>query len=44
MKTQMLSEVKTGRLQVVGFAGNSAPDHVDQLHSLPDYLGWLEKK
>jgi len=44
MKTQMLSEVKTGRLQMVGFAGNSAPDHVDQLHSLPDYLGWLEKK
>jgi hypothetical protein len=44
MKTQMLSEVKAGGLQVAGFAGNSAPDHVDQLNSLPEYLGWLEKK
>jgi hypothetical protein len=44
MKTQMLSEVKAGGLLVVGFAGNSAPDHVDQLHSLPVYLGWLAKK
>ena len=44
MKTQMLSEVKAGGLRVVGFAGNSAPDHVDQLHSLPEYLGWLGKK
>jgi hypothetical protein len=44
MKTQMLSEVKAGGLLVVGFAGNSAPDHVDQLHSLPEYLGWLAKK
>jgi hypothetical protein len=41
MKTQMLSEVKRGRLLVVGFAGNSAPDHVDELHSLPEYLKWL---
>ena len=44
MKTQMLSEVKSGGLLVIGLAGNSAPDHVDQLHSLPEYLGWLEKK
>ncbi len=44
MKTQMLSEVKAGGLHVAGFAGNSAPDHVDQLHSLPEYLGWLAKK
>jgi len=43
MRTQMLSEVKKGGLLVVGFAGNSAPDHVDQLHSLPEYLGWLVK-
>ena len=43
MKTQMLSEAKRGGLLVVGFAGNSAPDHVDELHSLPDYLKWLEK-
>jgi hypothetical protein len=44
MKTQLLSEVKAGGLLVVGFAGNSAPDHVDQLHSLPVYLSWLAKK
>jgi hypothetical protein len=44
MKTQMLSEVKARGLLVVGFAGNSAPDHVDQLHSLPEYLSWLGKE
>jgi hypothetical protein len=44
MKTQMLSEVRMGGLLVVGFAGNSAPDHVDQFHSLPEYLNWLAKK
>jgi len=38
MKTQILSDVKAGRLQVIGFAGNSAPDHVDQLHTLPELL------
>jgi hypothetical protein len=44
MKTQTLSEVKKGRLLVIGFAGNSAPDHVDELHSLPEYLKWLSSK
>jgi len=44
MGTQMLSETRTGNLLIVGFAGNSAPDHVDQLHSLPEYLRWLAKK
>ena len=43
MKTQTLSEVKRGRLLVIGFAGNSALDHVDELHSLPAYLRWLTK-
>jgi len=41
MGTQQLSEVRSGRLLVMGFAGNSAPDHVDQLHSLPAYLKLL---
>jgi hypothetical protein len=41
MKTQILSEVKKGKLLVIGFAGNSAPDHVDELESLPEYLKWL---
>jgi len=25
----------------MGYAGNSAPDHVDQLHSLPQIVKWL---
>lgn len=42
MQTQQLSEVRAAKLLLIGFAGNSAPDHVDQLHSLPDYLKWLK--
>jgi hypothetical protein len=38
MGTQQLSEIKAGKLLIMGFAGNSAPDHVDQLHSLSAYL------
>ena len=41
MGTQELSEVRAGKFLMVGYAGNSAPDHVDQLHSLSTYLGWL---
>ncbi len=42
MQTQQLSEVRQGQFRLIGFAGNSAPDHVDQLHSLPEYLRWLK--
>ncbi len=42
MGTQQLSEVREGRFLVAGYAGNSAPDHVDQLHALPDFLEWIE--
>ena len=42
MGTQQLSEVRQGKLLVIGYAGNSAPDHVDQLHSLPEYLKWFK--
>jgi hypothetical protein len=42
MQTQQLSEVRAGKFLLIGYAGNSAPDHVDQLHSLPDYLRWLD--
>ena len=42
MGTQQLSEVRAGKFLLVGFAGNSAPDHIDQLHSLPDYLRWFK--
>jgi hypothetical protein len=42
MKTQMLSDARSGAFRLVGFAGNSAPDHVDQLHALSELLGWLD--
>lgn len=35
---QQLSEVHAGRFDLLGFAGNSAPDHVDQLHAMPEML------
>jgi hypothetical protein len=38
MGTQILCEVRQGRFHLLGFAGNSAPDHVDLLHALPDLL------
>jgi hypothetical protein len=41
MGTQQLSEARAGKFWLFGYAGNSAPDHVDQLHSLPDYLRWF---
>ncbi len=42
MGTQEISEAAAGRFRMIGFAGNSAPDHVDQLHSLPVFLKWLK--
>jgi hypothetical protein len=41
MGTQQLSETRAGKFLLLGYAGNSAPDHVDQLHSLPVLLKWL---
>lgn len=35
---QQLSVVKQGKFEVWGFAGNSAPDHVDQLYALQRWL------
>ena len=35
---QQLSEVRRGRLQVLGFAEATAPDHIDQLHAMPELL------
>ena len=35
---QQLSEVRAGRFELMGFAGNSAPDHIDQLHAMPELL------
>jgi hypothetical protein len=35
---QQLSEVKSGRFEILGFAGNSAPDHIDHFQGLPEFL------
>jgi hypothetical protein len=43
MKTQQLSDAQSGAFRLTGFAGNAAPDHVDQLHALPDLLEWLDR-
>ena len=36
--TQQLSEVRQRRLQVLKFAGTAAPDHINQLHAMPELL------
>jgi hypothetical protein len=36
---QQLSEAGRGRLRVIGFAGNSAPDHMDFLYA---FGRWFE--
>jgi hypothetical protein len=38
---QQISEARQGRFRLLGFAGNSAPDHIDHLHALPDWLRML---
>jgi hypothetical protein len=40
---QQLSEVRKGRLEILGFAGNSAPDHIDQYHGMPEFLRRVER-
>jgi hypothetical protein len=35
---QQLSVVRAGSFALLGFAGNSAPDHVDHLHGMPHFL------
>ena len=42
MGLQQLSEARAGRFLLIGYAGNSAPDHVDQLHALPEFLKWIK--
>lgn len=39
---QIVSDTRSGRLRVLGFAGNAAPDHVDMLHALPWALRLLK--
>jgi hypothetical protein len=38
---QQLSEARDGRFLLRGYAGNSAPDHVDQFHAMPELLRQL---
>lgn len=40
---QQLSEVRRGNLRILGFAGNSAPDHVDHLHGMSTWLKALRR-
>lgn len=35
---QQLSEARAGRFELLGFAGNSGPDHIDHLHAMPELL------
>lgn len=35
---QQLSMVRAGRFELLGFAGNTAPDHIDHLHAMPELL------
>lgn len=41
---QQLSTAGTGKFRVLGFAGNSAPDHVDHLHGLAEFLPLLHSR
>jgi pimeloyl-ACP methyl ester carboxylesterase len=40
---QQLSEVRSGRFEILGFAGNAGPDHIDQFHGLPEFLRRVER-
>jgi hypothetical protein len=44
MGLQQLGDTRSGQFLLMGFAGNSAPDHVDQLHALPSWVEWLLKR
>jgi len=38
---QQISAARSGRFELRGYAGNSAPDHIDQLHAMPELLASL---
>jgi hypothetical protein len=38
MGLQQLGQAQKGKFLLMGFAGNSAPDHVDQMQALPEWL------
>ena len=41
MGMQQLSYVNRGRLYIFGYAGNTAPDHVDHIHAMPAWFKYL---
>lgn len=41
---QQLSAVRAGGFEVLGFAGNTAPDHIDHLHAMPELLARLRAR
>lgn len=40
---QQLGEAASGNFLLMGFAGNTAPDHVDHFHAMPELLALLER-
>jgi len=44
MGMQQVSAVNAGRFHLRGYAGNSAPDHVDHLHAMPAWFRLLQFK
>ncbi len=44
MGMRQLSEADAGRLHVFGYAGNSAPDHVDHVQAMPAWLKLIRIK
>ncbi|MEQ9287354.1 MAG: hypothetical protein RIG77_10625 [Cyclobacteriaceae bacterium] len=38
---QQVGETTQGRLHILAFAGNTAPDHIDHLHGLSAFIGLL---
>ncbi len=41
---QQLGEARAGRFELLGFAGNSAPDHVDHFHAMPELLARVTRR
>ena len=39
---QQISDARSGRFRVMGFAGNTAPDHVDHIHATKAWLKLLK--
>jgi hypothetical protein len=38
---QQIFDARSGKLRVIGFAGNTAPDHVDHIHAMKTWLKLL---